>query len=394
MQIARAADGRVGLMGRKGPRPQQQTLSVRISDGMRKRLERARQQTAAASGEAVSTSEIAKQLLESAPDNRLDVADLLEEPTETMVRIRAKGEAQQALSRAEWTVLASFVHIGTEGFAGTTPRPLSPESFAGVVDAFLAVYALRTQPDSSLDLSYLGSFPPECRPAKAKGAGGGDRELSDLVRRTAIETRRRVLDPASPVAPVFVGRAMHRLLGDDKLPGGEDLTRALRPFWSVLWRVAARGHYVNFDTPVRSRATRREGLYQPPIPPVTDERYTLSFTRGEGTEFSVLLGFPGAYGPTYPLSSYPKINEFRAMLEALGPQSRLRRWNGVYFFGYSVTPLDQGPEAYWFRAHDNGITFGFGAKEWATVQRVFQRAWSLPDIRLAWDALLDEYGEL
>jgi hypothetical protein len=96
----------------------------------------------------------------------------------------------------------------------------------------------------------------------------------------------------------------------------------------------------------------------------------------------------------YPLSGYPRINEFRAMLEALGPHSRLRRWNGLYFFGYSVTPPDQDPDAFWFRAHDNGITFGMAATEWATVQRVFERAWTIPDIRLAWDALLDEYGEL
>jgi hypothetical protein len=381
-------------MTRKPSKPQQQTLSVRISDGMRKRLERARQQTASASGEPVSTSEIAKQLLESASDNRLDVADLLEEPTEAMVQIRAKGEAQQALSRAEWTAIASFVHIGTEAFSGKTPHPLSPESFVGVLDAFLAVYALRTEPESPLDSSYLGSFPPECRPAKAKGTSGPDRGLSDLVRRTATETRRRINDPSSPVSPVFVGRALHRLLGDDKLPGGEDLTRALRPFWSVLWRVAARGHYVNYDVPVRSRSTRREGIYQPPIPPITDEPYTLSFTRGEGTEFSVLLGFPGALGPLYPLNGYPKINEFRAMLEAFGSHSRQRRWDGVYFFGYSVTPPDKEPDAFWFRAHENGITFGLAAKDWGIVRQVFRRAWELPDVRVAWDALIREYGEL
>jgi hypothetical protein len=381
-------------MPRKPPQPQQQTLSVRISDGMRKRLERARQQTASASGEPISTSEIAKQLLESARDNRLDVADLLEEPTETMVQIRGKGDAQQALSRAEWTVLAHFVHIGTEAFSGKTPHPLSRESFVGVLDAFLAVYALRTEPELSLDTSYLGSFPPECRPAKAKAASVADHGLSDVVRRTATETRRRVNDPLSPVTPVFVGRALHRLLGDDKLPGGEDLTRALRPFWPVLWRVAARGHYALYETPVRSRATRREGLYQPPIPPITEMPYTLSFTRGEGTELSVLLSFPGPFGPMYPLSGYPKINEFRAMLDALGSHSRLRRWNGLYFFGYTPTPPEQDPDGFWFRAGDNGITFGFAVKEWETLQRLFQRAWTIPDIRVAWDALLDEYGEL
>jgi hypothetical protein len=66
----------------------------------------------------------------------------------------------------------------------------------------------------------------------------------------------------------------------------------------------------------------------------------------------------------------------------------------MYFFGYSVTPQDQDPDAFWFRAHDNGITFGFAAKDWAIVQQVFRRAWELPDVRVAWDALKDEYGEL
>jgi hypothetical protein len=38
-------------------------------------------------------------------------------------------------------------------------------------------------------------------------------------------------------------------------------------------------------------------------------------------------------------------------------------------------------------------TFGTAATDWATVQRVFRRAWTIPAVRLAWDALLDEYGE-
>ena len=54
-------------------KPQQQTLSMRIDDGLRRRLERARQLTSAKTGEPISTSEIAKQFLESARDDRLEV---------------------------------------------------------------------------------------------------------------------------------------------------------------------------------------------------------------------------------------------------------------------------------------------------------------------------------
>src|SRR5580693_4238002 len=63
-------------MARKSPQPQQQTLSVRIDDALRRRLERARQLEASKTGEPVSTSEIAKQFLEAARDDRLEVVDL------------------------------------------------------------------------------------------------------------------------------------------------------------------------------------------------------------------------------------------------------------------------------------------------------------------------------
>jgi hypothetical protein len=32
--------------------------------------------------------------------------------------------------------------------------------------------------------------------------------------------------------------------------------------------------------------------------------------------------------------------------------------------------------------------------EWKAVQELFRRAWQLPDVRLAWEGLILEYGEL
>src|SRR6266498_573110 len=102
-------------------KPQQQTLSVRIGETLRRRLERTRQ-LASKTGDNVSTSEIAKQLLESARDERLEVADLLADPTDALLRIRRKGEAPLGLSQAEWTVLAHFVQEGVEFYSAKTPN--------------------------------------------------------------------------------------------------------------------------------------------------------------------------------------------------------------------------------------------------------------------------------
>jgi len=122
---------------------QTQTLSLRISEVLRKRLEEIRKLTALRKGENVSTSEIAKQLLEGSGEERLEVVDLLAAPAESLAKIRRKGQAGQMLSRAEWTVVAYFAQQGAEGFY---KNPLSRETFIEMLKAFEAVHALRKKP--------------------------------------------------------------------------------------------------------------------------------------------------------------------------------------------------------------------------------------------------------
>lgn len=101
---------------------QTETLSLRISEALRKRLEDIRKLTALRKGESVSTSEIAKQLLESAREDRFEVVELLGKPAEALLEIRRKGEAGQTLSRAQWTVVAYFVQQGSEAFSKIPSR--------------------------------------------------------------------------------------------------------------------------------------------------------------------------------------------------------------------------------------------------------------------------------
>src|SRR5260370_9798243 len=125
---------------------QQQTLSVRISEALRTRLEQPRLLVSKRTGESVSTPEIAKQLLESAREDRLEVVDMLVDPTEALLQIRRKGEAQHVLTRAERTVVAHFVQQGLEAFSAATPNPASRESLGDVLDACLPIYDLRPHP--------------------------------------------------------------------------------------------------------------------------------------------------------------------------------------------------------------------------------------------------------
>jgi hypothetical protein len=372
---------------------QGQTLSLRISDALYARLERAKQLLSSKKGDSVSTSEVAKQLLESAREDRFEVADLLAKPTETLLGIRRKGEAQHILSRAEWILLTHFAQKGLEAYTERTPNPVSNESLIGVLDAFLAVYELRTERTSLRDSYYVDNLPSECRPAKAKGADDSERATSETVRRTVAETRKRLSDPAVKWDTFLAGRNLLILLEDEKLPAADAVNRALRPFFPVLWRLAARGHYCLTQESLRAESTSKDSFYQPPIPSIKEGDFTLSFSRGESNDIYLLLSFPGPRGPMYPINGYPRITEFRAMLAALAPESPVRRWESGYFLGYVAAPEEGKGKDYWFRAHDNGITFGL-EKEWKSVQALFRRAWELPEIRMAWDALTLEYGEL
>ena len=271
--------------------------------------------------------------------------------------------------------------------------PDTPPGVAGVLvavlDAFVAVYDVRPTADSRLDPYYLGNLPPACRPASTPG-DQTPAMASEVVRRTLIEMRRHLTDQATTWVPTMLGRNLYVLLQDDELPGAEDLTRALRPYWSALWRLAARGHYVRIHAPVREPATAREGLYRPPMPSLTEGAYTVSFAHGEGREFSVLLCFPGARGPRYPIIGYPRLAEFRTMLADLVTGDSCD-WTGTYFSAGVTSP--PACREIWFRAHANGVSFGFTVEEWRTVHALFRRAWELPDIRIVWEALLREYGE-
>jgi len=92
--------------------PQQPVISIRISEALRSRLERLKEVLSKKSGENVTTSEVAKQLLESARGDRLEVAELLADATVALAAARRKAEAGLSLARAEWIVLAYYVQFG------------------------------------------------------------------------------------------------------------------------------------------------------------------------------------------------------------------------------------------------------------------------------------------
>ena len=162
--------------------------------------------------------------------HRRDVVDLLAVPTETLSRIRRKAGTGRALSRAEWTVIAHVARHGLETVVMKKPNRLSPDWFIPVLDAFSAVYDVRTVPHTRHDPYYLGNLPAECRPA----AGIDEAPTSTAVRTAVSETRRRLRERVPGCFPWLAGRNLRVLLAEDPLPGTAAIHRALRPHWPGL----------------------------------------------------------------------------------------------------------------------------------------------------------------
>jgi hypothetical protein len=383
-------------MAEKASTPQQPVISIRISDALRLRLETLRKIMALESGQTVSTSEAAKQLLESARDDRLELVDLLTEPTDSLLRIRGKADSGLSLSQAEWTMVAHYCAVGAESFMNTAQGQISYETLAEILEAFLAAYAIARRPKKSpVDFVYLMSLPGDKQvEAKAEDVG------TDDVRRVVTRTIQMLRNPAQKRRkPILAVRNLYRLLDEEKFSNIEKLNEVLWPHWSALWRVCARGHYSLHRKPLREKAPAEtndedfELAVQPALPSLEEGGYRLDLVREEGNEFSPRLQFPGTLAPRYPVCGYPRIAELRRLLEELDLERDLCQWQGYYFYAHTEI-LENDERGVFFFARENGITFGFPMEHWQSIRKLFRRAWQAPEVRRLWDALAREYGEL
>ncbi len=384
-------------MAEKAVTPQQPVISIRISDALRSRLDKLREIMALKTGQPVSTSEAAKQLLESARDDRLELVNLLTEPTDSLLRIRGKADARLSLSQAEWTMVAHYCARGAESFTNTAQGQISYESLAEILEAFLAAYAIARRPKKSpVDFVYLMSLPGDKHVEAKEPKDVG----SDDVRRVVNHTIQMLRNPAQKRRkPILAVRNLYRLLDEENFSNIEKLNDVLWPHWAALWRVCARGHYSLHRKPLREKVPAEtddedfELAVQPALPSLEEGGYRLDLVREEGNEFSPRLQFPGTLAPRYPVCGYPRIAEFRRMLEELDLERDLCQWQGYYFYAHTAI-LENEERGVFFFARENGITFEFPMEHWQSIRNLFRRAWQAPAVIHTWEAQVLEYGEM
>jgi hypothetical protein len=375
----------------------QPVISIRISEELRERLDKLKQMMALRSGESVSTSEAANQLLESAKDDRIEVVGLLLQPTESLLRVRKKLEARLTLSQAEWALIAYCCTQGAESFASTEQGQLSYESLADMLEAFLAAHAVARKPSRvSLEWVYLQTLPEDKQAALKEP----EEVAKDDVRRVVKRTIQMLRNPTQlRRRPILAVRNLYTMLDDEKFSNAEKLNDALWPHWKALWRVCARGHYAMHRKPLREkpRAETDDGDFEFPVqrglPSFEEGGFQLDLVRDEGNDFIPRLLFPGTLMPRYPVFGYPRIAEFRRMLELLDLEPAMTQWKGYYFIAWTGI-MENEERGVSFRSSENGISFNFSMDQWKSIQSLFRRAWQSPEVASAWEALVLEYGEL
>ena len=367
-------------------KPQQQTLSIRISDTLREFLERAKQVISNARGDSVSTSDVAKILLESAKegllDFRLEVADLQRVATQTLATIRLKQRAGVDLSRAEWVFLSQYVQIACENPPEHDTRPEASE-YVPLMEALLAVRSLRSNRGADLDRYYLSNLEvPDT-------AFDEERYDPALIPQVVARIIQQLRESSTPRKPVFAGRNFYVALRDEELKNVPALNGALQPFLVPLFRLAARGHWIREQQPVRIHRPGIAPISDPHIPVAVAGDFRLSTDVSPDGELYLALDL-GRRDVLYPISSYPQIREFAGMLRELRPG---QFWNSTSFAAAAIARRDQ-PVKFSFHRRRDGVRFGFDEAEWRCLQELFATVLSDPALQSVIDELVMVYGEL
>jgi len=196
----------------------------------------------------------------------------------------------------------------------------------------------------------------------------------------------------------FIGRNLYVALRDERLENVDSLNRALRPFLPVLYRIAARGHWLVEHRPIRRKRKQWEPIeaFPPLVPPVEEDDVRVSSSINDDGELHMILGLKSRR-ILYPLGPFPQIREFHSMVTTLSPG---KTWSGHYFQGFTNrSSADSAfelllPDTFFFREYSKGVQIEFGEEEWNALRRAFEQAMSLAELQPAMNELALAYGDV
>lgn len=363
-------------------KPQQQTLSVRISESLREYLERSKDVLSATRGESVSLSDVAKTLLESAKDDRLDrrleVAQLREKPTESLIAMRDKFRAGQPWTIAEWIFAAQYIQIACEQFDRI---PLSPraEPFLDLLQAFLVVRSLGQGASQRRDVYYLGNLSDK--------PYWNERWLDESVVPQVVEALiEEIRADGNGKKALGAGENFYLAIRDEAYPSMMALNEGLRPFLPTLFRWAVRGHWIR-----ERRAlwvTTDGALKSPPLPQVSHGDISIS-AHAAATNLILTVGVESR-DASFRIASYPALLDFSSMMRAMKLDEI---WNCESFHVASLSATEDTPAHYELSDRYLTMSIRFQEQQWEELKIAYTRMLSEPAVQAVCEQLSWMYGD-
>ena len=167
---------------------------------------------------------------------------------------------------------------------------------------------------------------------------------------------------------------------------GATLDQVLAPYWPVLWRLAARGHWIRHNhRPIRGTGMdegRRGGALIAPQP-ISAGDFTIAFARWSGGD-PLLTIASRSRRMELEIARYPELAELRAL--SVSPDDR--PWIGRY---YTVGDAPAGARR--LTVLRRRLSLEFSHAEWTTLTDLLRRAWQIPALQSRLAVLEQEYGE-
>lgn len=372
-------------------------ISLRLNEERIEVLERHRQMLVEQLHRPVSLSEAAFLVLEDrveAVERETARYELLKDPAGSLWNIRQQWEAEHTLSVAEWDMVAIYLQIGAEEQRQIPPlwRPAAPcrESFIALVEAFASLLQSQKKEIFGKHLWYYFANLDGHHSGIPFSETDDVEKRHDAVLRLIAKQTEQLQAEADWQYPGSVGRCLLTAIQSEF--ESRRIDQALAPYWDVLWRIAARGHWIRHQLPVR---VVRPDSSAPPEPRrfpagIETRNVHLSFGDGGGEDIAFYLEFRAPRNFIYTILHYPQLIEFHVMLEEFG---ELPAWNGRYFRAVVTTNEDTGEIKYTLWPKQQDIEIGFTGKEWQRLRDLFRQAWEKPEIVEYMAKLQLEYGE-
>ncbi len=375
-------------------KPRHEVISIRLNEDRLKLLERYQKVLSEQRGREVSLGEAAFLVIEKrveGMDRETARHEMLHAPTASLFRIRKKWESKRTLSAAEWDVLAIYVQIGAEEETQEPPliSPAIPSrgTYIDLLNAFEAVYFNRQNPASRHVWSYArnlgGDFasPPTSEDNEQAGIAALRSQIGSLQDQLRTDKWQR---------PGSVGRCLLMAIHGEGLDSAQ-LDQALAPFWTTLWGLAARGHWLRHNRqPVRPAVPNEEDFRQRIIlpDPLRSKDITVSFTGVARPELAMTVDLGPARRVSFTITRYPELAEFETMLVEWRME---RSWNGRHFV--ATSRKEKSGKVIMFSLRRNEVSFEFAEQEWTALRELSVTAAALPEIERWLAELRLEYGE-